>query len=267
MRKFSKLSIKIIVILFIVFFAVVLNMTGLSKTVKGFFYSVSSPIQKILWQCGDKISDFSEGVFKTGDLKKENEELIYENLDLMNEIAALQYLKKENEVLREVLEIGLQKDFKLILAQVVGKDLYQDIIFLNVGLSDGVEKNMPVINQQKTIIGKVDEVYKKNSRITIISSLKSSFDAKILRENGDIFGIVKGRGGSQIYLDLIPQEQEVFAGDMVTTSRLSGVFPEGLLVGRIKEVRKSDVRHFQQAEIQSSFKINELENLFIIKEY
>ena len=79
--------------------------------------------------------------------------------------------------------------------------------------------------------------------------------------------MVKGKGNLGLYLDLIPKEEEISEGDFVVTSVLGGIFPQGLLVGQIKKVEKSDIEPWQTAEIKSSFQLKDLDNLFIISEF
>ena len=156
--------------------------------------------------------------------------------------------------------IGLQKEFKLALTQVIGKDMSQDFLLIDKGVKDGISENMPVITQQKVLVGRIGETYDKFSKVMLISNKDSSFDAKV----NDISGIIKGQGNFKILFDLIPREKDLFQGDIVVTSALGGFFPGGLLIGEIKEVQKSDVEPFQQAEIESFFDISQTETLFII---
>ncbi len=79
--------------------------------------------------------------------------------------------------------------------------------------------------------------------------------------------MIKGEGNLRILFDLIPREENLSQNDIIVTSVLGGVFPKGLLVGKIKKINKSDVEPFQQAEIESFFNIKDIESLFIITEY
>jgi rod shape-determining protein MreC len=264
MRPSYRTKLGITLVLIVIFFFV-LNLSGFSKNVKNFFYLVSSPVQKNLWQQGQKISDLFETIAEIKNLKKENEELKLRNQELMVQIAQLIELRKENEILRTALGIGLEKDFKLNLAEVVGKDISQDSILINKGSKHGIPKNFPVITQQKALVGKVSEVYENFSRVMLISNKESFFDAKIL-EN-DISGVVKGRGGLQLLLDFVPHEKEIEEGDIIITTSLGGIFPQGLLVGQIEKVEKSDIEPFQQAKIKPAFDIGKLKTLFVIIEF
>lgn len=268
MKLSPKLKIGAKLVLLIIFL-VILNLTPVSKRVKNFFYFISEPVQKSFWRAGDKVSDFFETVANIKNLKKENEELKLKIQELLAKNAKIPELEKENKILREALEIGLEKEFKLILAEVIGKDISQDSILIDKGLKDGVTNNLPVITQQKSLVGKIGEVYENFSKVILISNKGGAFNAQISRgeENlaEDISGLVKGKGNFQLFLDLVPKEKEIKEGDLIITSSLGGVFPKGLLVGQIQKIKKSDIEPFQQAEIKLAFDINELETIFIIK--
>jgi len=242
------------------------------KEVRNFFYLFSSPIQKVLWRAGDRTSDFFESIIKTGGLKNEMEGLRNKNQELLAQNVALNNLKEENKILREALEIGLQKDFKIVLSQIISKDVSQDFILIDKGSEDGISKDMPVITQKKVLVGRIDEVYENFSKVMLISNKKSSFNAEILasdkgKQGESISGVVKGKGNSKILFDLIPREENLFQEDIIVTIVLGGIFPKGLLVGEVKEIKKVDVEPFQQAEITPFFNLSQAETLFIILEF
>jgi len=292
--KGGKKNLFSLTIIIIIGLLLIFSLNFFQKEVKGFFYFISSPIQKTLWRAGDGVSDFFELITEIKNLKREadehsfidtlrcawaNEELKLKNQELISQIAQLVELKKENKVLREALEIGLEKEFKLSLAEVVSKDISQDSILINKGSKDGIANNSPVITQQKTLVGKIGEVYENFSRVILISNKESSFDAKILAPyqtegfgagsdpENDISGVVNGKGNLQLFLDFVPQEKEIKEGDFIVTTSLGGIFPKGLLVGQIGKVLRSDIEPFQQAKIRPAFDIRELETVFIITDF
>ena len=261
MKLFPRFKIGIIIVLLITFFAV-LNLTGFSKEIKNFFYLISSPIQKTFWRAGDSVSDFFEAISRAENLKEENEKLELRIQELTAEVVMLKELKRENKFLREALNIGLEKEFQLQLAQIINKDSFQDSILINKGRRDGLKQGLPVITHQGALLGRIGEVFQNFSEVILISNKKSSFDAKISER--EIYGVIKGGGRLRASFDLILREEEIFEGEVVVTSSLGGIFPQGLLVGEIKEIRKSDIEPFQTAEIEPSFDIKKIDNLFII---
>ena len=264
--RFSLKKRRVLILVLIgIFVIVILNF--FQKEVRTFFYSISSPIQKVFWQTGDKTSDFLEGIFKIKDLKNEADNLKLKNQELLFQVVFLKEIEKENKILRESLNLNFQKEFKLSMAQIISKDISQDFILINKGTKDGIFKDMPVITSQKSLVGKVSGVYKNFSKVELSSSKKSSFDAKIQKEENDIFGLIKGKGNSKLSLVFIPQEEEIFQNDIVLTSSLGGIFPKGLLVGQVKKVEKSDLEPFQKIEISPFFDISQIEILFIILDF
>lgn len=276
MKLSPRLKIIIAGVLTVLLF-LALNLSPAKKEVKNFFYLISSPIQKTFWQAGKNISDFFGMISEMKNLKKENEEVKLKIQGLISENVAIIEFKKENEILRKALGIGLEKEFKLMISEVIGKDISQDSLIINKGSRDGISKDFPVINQQKTLVGKISEVYNNYSKVMLISNKESSFDAKILArlaEQGEaggsdteIYGVVKGKGNLKLFLDLIPKEKEIKEGDIIITTSLSRIFPKGLLVGEIKEVDVSDIEPWQTAQIKPAFNIGELETLFIITNF
>jgi len=277
--RFSSKKNKVLIIVVVVISAIFL-LNFFQKDVRSFFYCISAPIQKVLWRAGERTSDFLGGITRVKILKQELDELKLKNQELTAQVVVLKDLKKENKTLRQALDLEFQKEFKLTLAQIISKDISQDFILIDKGSKDGISKNMPVITQQKVLVGKICEIYKNFSKVMLVSNKESSFDAKIfkkepssLKELGslnsekDISGVVKGQGNFRILFDLIPREENLSEGDIVITSVLGGIFPKGLLVGKIKEIKKSDVEPFQQAGIEPFFDISQTEILFIVLEF
>ena len=260
MRFFRK-KIKLLVIFFIIL--IVLSLNFWQDGVKNFFYSVSESISQRLWNEGDDSSDLMEGILERGDLKTENEELKKLNQELLARVAFLAKTEEENRMLREALGLELQKDFQLVLADILSKDVAGDSILINKGLEDGLAVEMPVINEQKVLLGQISEVYQNYCRVMLVSDPESSFPAEI-QEKGEITGVIKGKGNFRILLEKILHDKEVNEGDVVITSSLGGIFPRGLLIGKVSKVQKSDIESFQKIEIAPLFDIEELRSIFII---
>lgn len=233
--------------------------------IKEFFYSKSQNIQKELWKRGDSCSDFFEGMFQGKKLKEENERLENYNQELITENIALKQFEEENKLLREALNVGLEKDFQLVLAELLSKDFSRDFVLINKGLQDGLSVGMPVVNEKKVVIGKIIEVNDKFSRVILISNKETFFPVRI--KDLEVTAILKGEGNSRLSLKEIPQEQDINQGDIVITSTLGGDFPAGLLIGEIGNIRQSDVETFQEAEIFPFLKVEELKNVFVITNF
>ena len=48
-----------------------------------------------------------------------NEKLLSENLALKNQLSEIVFLKQQNEEMRKALQLGLEKEFDLLLSKVI----------------------------------------------------------------------------------------------------------------------------------------------------
>lgn len=264
MRAFLKKNKFFTWIFVIIVILVTLNF--FQKEIKNFFYWFSSPIQEKLWVTGDKTSNFFEGIIKISFLKKELDLLNQEKQNFAVKISQLEKLKEENEVLRGALGINLEEKLDLSFASIVSKSPSEDLIFINKGSVDGLSEGMPVITEQKILIGRLTHIYKNYSAVSLASKKGFSFDVRIQGEK-DVTAIAKGDGRLDIFLELIPREENVKKEDIVFTSSLGGAFPGSILVGKIKEIIKKDAESFQKAKVETAFNLEELNYLFIITNF
>ncbi len=232
-------------------------------TIRPFFYSFSSPIQKTFGLWGNNCSDFFSGLLRGVKLEKEKENLKVENQRLIAEITRLKSLEEENKVLRKALEAGLKEEFAIVFTRIISKEFSEDILLLDKGEEEGIERGMPVITPEKVLAGRVIETYEGFSKVEIVSNKGFVFDIGVLDK--EIVALAKGQGRAEILLDLIPKESEIVVGDTVVTAGLEESIPADLVVGRVKEVYKEDVKSMQRATVEPGFNLDRNFYLFVIK--
>lgn len=225
--------------------------------IKNFFYSQSEKLQASLWQKG------SDKSFSAEDQKEMNKKLLEENQKLLSQLADLQKIQGENQFLREALDLQLNKDFELILGRVMGKDTAKDFILLNVGSREGVKQGFPVVLSNKILLGKVVDVYSDYSRVMLITDKKSKIDVEIPDSKG--FALVKGDGGLKMSMDMFPKDKDLNEGSLILTSALGGNYPEGMVVGKVKNVKAFDNEAFKKSDIELVFDLNQINNVFVVK--
>jgi rod shape-determining protein MreC len=259
-KKSPKLFIGILILIGLVVF-----LNFFSRGVRNFFYTISSPVQKIFWQAGSDTSNFLGALLEINNFANNTRRLDQQNQELLQQKLISQNLSSENQVLRQALGLGLDKDFNMVFAQIIGKDMFSDSILINKGSSDGISKNMAVINQEKILFGKVAEVYKNFSKVFLVSNKDFAVDAVV--QGKSAYGVVKGNGNLSVYFELISKNADLKGGDMILTSALGGDFPKNILIGEVGSIRKEDTKPFQSAEIKPVFDLNGAESLFIITDF
>ena len=104
----------------------------------------------------------------------------------------------------------------------------------------------------------------------MISSKNNVLNVKVQNSDSSvapIYGVVRGNGSSGIFLDLVPVDSKINKDDVLVTSALEGIFPRDLLVGRVKETEKNDLKPFQTIKVEPFFNVQEADNLFVITDY
>jgi rod shape-determining protein MreC len=254
MKIFTKKRITVLVLL--VFCFLIINFF-FKDSLKNFIYVNSESLMASLWNKG------SEQSFSNQNQEELNKKLIVENQQLLSQLADFQKTKEENDFLRSSLDLGIEKDFNLMLGRIISKDILSDSLLINIGSNAGVKKGFPVIISGKVLLGKVVDVYPSYSRVMLITQKNNLIDIEI--PDSTIFALSKGMGSLNLSLDMVARDKELKDGSLVVTSAMGGNYPAGLLIGKVKNIRKVDNEAYQTADIEKVFNLNEINNVFVIK--
>lgn len=259
--KLIKLTLAVAVCLTLVF----LNPKKIFNPAKEVFFKAAYPFQKTFYIMGKKTGNFFGLLVSISDLKKENERIMKENASLSAAIADLREQKKENEILRNQLELAPRQKFRLESAFIIGQDPRGSGSWLvaDKGRSDGIDSGMPVIVSDGILVGRVSEVYDKSARIVLLTDSSSSVNVMDLETEAR--GILSGEYNLGLVMELVGQTEVLNKGDDVITSGLGGSIPKGLLIGKIQQVESTQDKLFQKALISAKVKYSDLDVVFIIK--
>lgn len=230
---------------------------------RAFLFFFSAPIQKMLWQAGERISEVLR-FSPSAKLREENKALWLENQSLKAEVLALKGFEEENKKIKEALETGLQKEFSLVPVHAIGLAPFEDVLFLDKGTRDSLARGMPVISSQKVLYGFIEEVFERSSRIRLLSHRESSVIVYIAEDG--VSGVVKGQGGGAAILDLIPRGVNIKEGSLILSAPQE-TYPRGLLVGLVGKGLASDREPFLQTQAQLFFEEMGFRSLFVITDF
>ncbi len=229
----------------------------LGVQIRNFVYVKSESLQAFLWKSG------GEAAFERKNQAELNKKLTEENQKLLSDLADLEKARAENDSLREALGLGLNKDFELIMGEATAKDVINDSLLINVGSKTGVMKGFPVVLSSKVLLGKVIDVYPDYSRVLLVSSKDNLIDVEMPDSQG--FALSRGLGAMKVMLDMFPKDKQLNEGSLILTSAMGGNYPSGLVIGKVKNVQKSDSDAFQKADIELSFDLSTISKVFVIR--
>ena len=170
-----------------------------------------------------------------------------------------------NARLRKLLDFKESSDLPKVAARIVGKDpsLWFRSVIIDRGLSDGVDKGMPVVTGEG-IVGQVYAASSNYAKVLLAIAPSSAID--VLLQDSRVRGILKGTGGSTFKLEYILKTVVVEKGDHVVTAGYGGLFPPGLPVGIVSEVTKNRRGMFLEIEVVPAVDFSTLENLLVIEQ-
>ncbi|MDY0361621.1 MAG: rod shape-determining protein MreC [Desulforegulaceae bacterium] len=169
----------------------------------------------------------------------------------------------ENERLRSLLKFSKKIKPEYIAAEVVGRDTAKwfNTIIINRGKDSGVFVNSPVIVPEG-VVGQVIKVSKNYSKVLLITDRMSGVDCLIQSSRGR--GVVSGTGNDLCIFKYILRKFDVNSGDHVITSGMDKIFPKGLRVGKVVNVKRKDSGIFQDVDIMPFVDFEKLEEVLII---
>jgi rod shape-determining protein MreC len=211
-----------------------------------------------------RLDQIGQSVQNIGQLQSDNARLRAEVDSLTQQAVLVPELQRENALLRA--ELGFSRDnpqFHWISAHLLGFDPSNLVraAILDQGSRSGVAKGMTVVTPSG-LVGQVIEVTPNTSKILLIADVSSSVDALVQTNRAK--GIVNGSRTGRLTMTYIPQAEKIQTGDRIVTSGLGGIYPPGLLVGTVTDVRQNDVDLFQEAQVEPSVDFGRLEEVMII---
>ena len=197
------------------------------------------------------------------ELREENRVLRELNVNLTDEVSRLREARLENLRLRTLLKLKDRSPFHLLPADIVGKNLQllRNTVTLNVGESDGVKIDMPVISHAG-LVGRIIAVSSHYSVGQII--LNKDFRASGLIQRSRVDCIVTWNGGTTIRLKNIAKKQDVNVGDVVVTSGYSILYPRDIVIGTVVNVVETPGSLFKDVDAMPGTDFSSLEQVFVI---
>lgn len=262
----KKLIKKPIILAFLIIIGLIfLNSQGLLEKPKGIFFKVTAPFQKLTYQIGLKFSNSIDLLKKIKQLNQENIRYRDENQKLKGALIELKEAAQENEFLRQQLNLEESKEIQLILANVIGQDPVNsgEYLLLDKGKKDGLEEGAAVIMAGNLLVGRISEVSVSLAKVLLITHPNSRINALI--QESRVKGIVRGESGLNLTMDWIASKEKIEPEQVIITSGLANLFPEGLLIGQIREVIPSQPQVFQRAVVKPAVDFEKLEKVFVIK--
>ena len=237
------------------------------RVIRVWTQAVAHFVQSPVTYAGSAVSGFFSSISDLRSAQTENDRLKQRVQELEVEFQKNKELSVENRRLKELLNLKEQTDYKILPAQIIGRDTsaWFDTAIINRGSLDGVKLNMPIV-VDGGLVGRVTAVSPLTAQIDLITRDKSGLGA-IVGELGqsNALGVVRGTGEkNELEMNYVPGYIEIKKGDVVYTTGQGGVYPAGLKLGEISEVKTGSATVPHRISIRPSAKIYSMQEVAVL---
>ena len=176
---------------------------------------------------------------------KENDRLKKELREALKKNQRYIEMELVNKRLRTLLNFKKEVNRTVVTAEVIGKDpsRWYKTVIIDKGFDDGVVKGSAVV-VPSGVAGQVIETLAHHSKVQLMTDRNSSIDAVAQKKRAR--GIVKGDGGNQCSFEYVLRKHKIEVGDVIVTTGLDGVFPQGQSIGYVSGVVKRSSGNFKE---------------------
>jgi len=234
------------------------------QPVRLFLNSLVTPVQYLAILPEQILDNFSESVKSQGALSEENAQLKQQLLELQGQLQQFQFISNENKRLRELLGSEQRIPNRRMVAEViaVASEPFSQQLVINKGTLNGVYEGQAVLDD-RGIIGQVQDVGSNTARVLLISD--QSHAIPLRSERNDTRVLAQGTGDiGRLQLMFVPHSTTLKAGDLLVSSGLGGVYPEGYPVATISEIVRDESLPFAQVQADPISPLDRVRNVLLL---
>ncbi len=241
MRLRSKLVAAGAFLAVLLFILVVMGTPASVRSFQGSLLGLLTPFLKSGSSVERKFTAFREGIKTLDQLEGEVRALRVANREMSATNQTLRGMEAENNRLRRALGYRERAVFRLLPAQIIGRDIstWFNQVIIDRGSADGLRRDMPVLTEEG-LVGKTTAVSEHSSIVILISdeNCKVAVNVENSREQAIARGERMSSGAAPMMsLFFLTKQAGLKPGQKVFTSGVGGVFPSGILIGAVQEFR------------------------------
>ena len=269
--KYIILCIIIFIIIVIAFFSYTLNTDRKLNKFESFIKDAVTSTEKIIFYpfnfIINKVDDYKE----LNNIRKKYESLLpeVERIDSLN--AENIELRKELKAMKEELKIEhTLSDYEYLNATVISRNIahWYNIITIDKGSYNGIKVDMVVVNSSG-LIGRVVSTTTFTSDVRLITSNDTVNKISITISDGNksVNGLIKNYNYNTNCLEVegISNTEKINENAYVYTSGLGGIFPSGILIGKVKNIKTDEYDLAKMIDVEPSANLNNINYVAVLK--
>jgi rod shape-determining protein MreC len=233
-------------------------------TTRVYLNSLVSPLQYLANLPGQLLNASASRFVSHERLFDDNAKLTHDAMVMNGQLQRLTFLQEENDRLRSLLNSPVQDNTRKVVAELMAVDNnpYSHQIVINKGAINGVYEGQPVLDD-KGIVGQIMQVSSTNSRVLLIADVTHAIPVRVARNNVRL--IVSGSGSlDELLIQHVAHSSDLKIGDILLSSGLGNIFPEGYPVATITSIIRDESRPFSQVRAKPIAQLDRLKYLLLL---
>lgn len=220
----------------------------------------------------DGVSGFIDKLVNADKYKSENESLSAELVEMYKRTMDFETLKEENDQLRQMLEIKERSEDFIFsepckVVERNANDIYGGFT-INKGSGSGISVNDPVVTSIG-LVGRVTSVAGNRARVTTVLSPQVNVGVYTMRSKTT--GVLENdlttaQKGLCLMSDIL-KDSDIREGDVIFTSGKSGLFPDDVQVGTVKEIYDDSNGVSKHAIIELTQDVRAITSVYVITDF
>ncbi len=248
------------------------RLTGRENIFTRSFQTVAAPAERLFASGAERWEELRAALRDYEALKAENETLKAQIADMDAEVRRSQGANAENDRLRQLLELKRSHtDYVLLDASIIswGSSNWSSTFDLDKGSFSGVEVGDCVITENGFVVGVVTETGLYSCSVRTLIDPRAAMGATV--HSTGLTAVAEGdftlMTAGQLKLTYVFENSVLELGDTVLTSGAGGVYPAGLVIGKISGIGSEDDGYGQFGIVTPSAELSGLSQVFLILDY
>jgi len=229
--------------------------------------TAASPFQNVSSKAGGATSGLFHEIVNFRGTAAENERLKERMAQMESELRNSREQIAENERLKALLNLKDQLPYGRVPASVIGRDpsIWFNTVTIDRGSTSGVSVNMPVVTGGG-IVGRVITVSPFSSQVMLITDEKAGAGAVVgqLGQSGAMGSVRGGGEKGLVEMRYVSGLEKVEIGDYVMTTGQDGIYPAGLNVGEVVDLKRGTATQAHQILIRPSARLDQLHDVAVL---
>jgi rod shape-determining protein MreC len=225
-------------------------------------FGIFSEVQRIVTSGTTGVRSVWSGYIGLRNVKRENDALKQQLAEAQVALQQQRAVAERARGLQQLLDLRDRSGLQTVAAEIIGAAATPDFrtVTIDRGRLGGLKPDMAVI-APAGVVGRVVVPSARSSKVQLLIDRNAAAGALIERTRAQ--GVVVGGGDGRLVLEYMSEVFDVAVGDDVVTSGIDGIYPKGLVIGKVDAVEKSG-SSYKRITVRPAVDFGSIEEVLVV---